>query len=142
MVYNISYAGFSFPAGKLSDRIGARTVILIGYLVLISSYAVLGPAQTGFVLGLGFLILGLFPALTDGVQRSLAAQLTAKDIRGAGLGWLNASNGFGALLAGIGGGYLWQVYSPAAAFLAASFVVAVGLVLFLVSASLPAADRG
>jgi MFS family permease len=135
MIYNISYAGFAFAAGKLSDRVGARTVIFIGYVVLIGSYAILNFAHGASVLGLGFLVLGLFPALTDGVQRALAAQLTVEEVRGVGLGWLNASNGFGALVAGIGGGYLWQVYSPAIAFVAASSVVAVGLVLFLVSAT-------
>lgn len=134
MVYNISYAGFSYSAGKMSDRIGARTTIFMGYLFLIFGYIVLGLAQSIWILLLGFLLLGLFPALTDGVQRSLAAQLTHESLRGGGLGWLNAAAGFGALFAGIGGGYLWQAYNPTLAFTAASIVVFAGLVLFAISA--------
>ena len=132
-VYNISYAGLSFAAGKMSDRIGARTTIFVGYLFLVLSYGVLAFAQSVFTLLVGFLLLGLFPALTDGVQRSLAAQLTPEGLRGGGLGWLNAATGLGALLAGIGGGYLWQTYSPAVAFAAASAIVFVGLILFALS---------
>ncbi|MDS0859814.1 MFS transporter [Burkholderia pseudomultivorans] len=134
MLYSVSYAGFSMSAGKLSDRIGARTVIFIGYTILIGSYLLLDLAESAWTLGLGFLVFGLFPALTDGVQRSLASQLTAEEVRGIGLGWLNASVGFGALAAGIGGGYLWQAYGPASAFAAAAAIVFMGLVLLVVSA--------
>lgn len=133
-VYNFSYAGLSFSAGKMSDRIGARTTIFAGYLFLVLSYAVLDFAQSPWTLLLGFFLLGLFPALTDGVQRSLAAQLTRKRLRGGGLGWLNAAAGFGVLIAGTGGGYLWQTYNPAAAFTAASVTIIAGLILFAVSA--------
>ncbi|MGZ5934686.1 MAG: MFS transporter [Rhizomicrobium sp.] len=133
MVYNVSYAGFSMAAGKASDRIGARTVILVGYAVLLLSYFLLNIAHAIWPLVLGFLVLGLFPALTDGVQRAYASTLTSEDLRGSGLGWLNAASGFGALVAGIGGGYLWQAHGPGAALLAASAAVVAGLVLFLVS---------
>ena len=130
MVYNLSYAGFSMAAGKMSDRIGAHFVIFLGYAILVFSYFVLNAASSNWSLALGFLVLGLFPALTDGVQRAFASQLTSEDLRGGALGWLNAANGFGALLAGIGGGYLWQTYSPAVAFTAASVVIIIGLILF------------
>ena len=80
----------------------------------------------------GFFILGLFPALTDGVERSLAAQLSTEDLRGGAMGLLNAAVGLGALTAGVGGGYLWQTAGPATALLAGGGVVVVGLVLFLV----------
>ncbi|MDE1919708.1 MAG: hypothetical protein KGH56_03390, partial [Patescibacteria group bacterium] len=90
-------------------------------------------AYGAWTLAIAFLVFGLFPALTDGVQRSLAAQLTGETVRGGGLGWLNAATGFGALAAGIGGGYLWQAYSPTTAFLAATIVVVFGLVLLSIS---------
>lgn len=134
-VYSISYAIFSIPAGRLSDHVGARVIIFVGYLVLIGSYAVLNFANGAWTLAIAFLMFGLFPALTDGVQRSLAAKLTSETVRGGGLGWLNASVGFGALLAGIAGGYLWQTFSPTIAFLTAGIVVVFGLALLLVSGS-------
>jgi len=133
MVYNLSFSGLSFSAGKLSDRIGARPTIIIGYLFLILSYAVLGFAPSLEMLFIGFLLLGIFPALTDGVQRSLAAQMTPDAFRGGGLGWLEAAGGLGALCAGIAGGYVWQVYSPAVAFMGASAIVCIGLTFFVLS---------
>ena len=133
MVYNVSYALFSLPAGRLSDRLGAPAVIVAGYLCLIAGYAAIALANSAWALALGFLVLGLFPGLTDGVQRSYASQLSDADVRGKGLGWLQAAVGFGALLAGIGGGWLWQTVSPLFAFECAGVIVIIGLVLFVAS---------
>lgn len=135
MVYNLSYAGFSMSAGKLSDQLGARTVMCLGYATLLIGYFFLIGAHSPWALAGGFLILGLFPALTDGVQRSLAAQLSTEELRGGAMGLLNAAVGLGALTAGMGGGYLWQTAGPATALLAAGGVVVVGLVLLLVSSA-------
>jgi MFS family permease len=117
MVYNRPYAGFSMTAGQMSDRVGALVIIVIGYIVLLTSYCVLNSAHSVWTLAGSFLLLGLFPALTNGVQRSLASQLSVEEVRGGALGLLNAAVGLGALIAGVGGGYLWQTYSPTTAFL-------------------------
>ena len=133
MIYNISYAAFSITAGKASDRVGAKTIIFIGYCILLISYGCLFIAHSALTLAASFFLLGLFPALTDGVQRSLTSQLAAEELRGGALGLLNAAVGFGVLFAGIIGGYLWQTYNPATAFTIASITVAVGLIVFVFS---------
>jgi len=129
MLYNILYAGFSISGGKWSDRIGQKRVIFIGYLFLIASYMVLLFDHSLVFLIAGFLLLGLFPALTDGVQRSYAAAITDEENRGGAYGLVNAVSGFGALIAGIAGGYIWQAYGSGAAFCISTVLVAVGLVI-------------
>ena len=133
MIYNLSYAGFSMTAGKMSDKFGARTIIFIGYVVLLIGYFFLNGAHSAWMLAGSFLLLGLFPALTDGVQRSLTSQLSTPELRGGALGLLNAGLGFGALIAGIGGGYLWQAYGPTAAFVVSAAMIIAGLTMFLIS---------
>ncbi len=130
MIYSISYALFSMAAGKVSDAVGPRRVIFAGYLVLAVSYILIDRAAGVWGLIAGFFVFGLFPALTDGVQRALASELTAADVRGGGLGLLHAATGFGALVAGVVGGFIWQMAGSAAAFLAATAVIAAGLLLF------------
>jgi MFS family permease len=110
LLYNLSYAGFSFSAGKMSDKIGSKKVIAAGYLLLILSYVILVVAENTFALIAGFLVLGLFPALTDGIQRALASELSSEEHRGSAIGYVNAISGIGLLLAGIGGGYVWQQF--------------------------------
>ena len=139
MIYNMAYAGFSIPAGKVSDRLGAWMVIPIGYTTLLIAYLALHLASGPWTVAAGFFLLGLFPAFTDGVQRSLASQITGEEIRGVALGSLNAATGFGALFVGIGGGYLWQARGPGTTFLVASSLVILGLLLFSYSKSEPPA---
>ena len=131
MLYNVSYAGFSLSAGKMSDKVGPRRVITLGYLILVGGYVFLAFAENPVLLAIGFLILGLFPALTDGVQRALAADLSASDTRGEALGLVNGVSGLGLLFAGIGGGYVWAHFGSNMALFIAGIFVLVGIVTFL-----------
>lgn len=133
MVYNFSYISLSTFAGKMSDKFGSKIVIFTGYSILLISYIFINAANSPLILVIGFLLFGLFPALTDGVQRSFASQISDSDVRGSALGLLNAAIGFGVLIAGIGGGYLWQAYGPSTAFVISGVIVVTGLALFLAS---------
>lgn len=127
MLYNLSFAGFSLRAGHLSDRVGPRKVLTVGYAVLLLGYAVIVLAQSTSVLVVGFLVLGLFPALTDGVARALAAELSPAEYRAGAYGLVNATMGFGLMIAGIGGGYLWEHFGSATALWVAGVLVAGGI---------------
>ena len=133
MVYSVSYTIFSFIAGSASDKVGARVVLFLGYFVLIGSYFLLNTAYSAGSLIVGFFVLGLYPALTDGVHRSFASTLSSENERGGALGLLSAATGFGALIAGAGGGYLWQVYGPDVAFMVAGAAVLIGLTIFFIA---------
>ena len=133
MIYNISFSGFSMFAGKLGDSMGVRKTLSMGYIILIISYFALYSSQETNSLIIAFLLLGIFSAFTDGNQRSLASKLSPKELRGGALGLISATNGIGFLIAGVGGGYLWQMYSPMVAFMVASSLVGVGLITFSVT---------
>lgn len=130
MVYNLSFSGFSITGGEISDKFSTRKTLMIGYLFLIFSYLVFIYAESSVFLIIAFLILGVFSALTDGVSRSLASQLSSEKLRGGALGLISASTGLGALIAGIGGGYIWQNFGANTALITASSVVALGIFLF------------
>ncbi len=133
MIYNLSYAGFSLTAGRMSDRIGAKIVIVVGYMILLVSYALLGVAENTFFLVSAFLVLGLFPALTDGIQRAFASELSSEENRAGALGLVNAITGFGLLFSGITGGYIWQYFGTTYAFVIAGLFVlfGIGILLFI-----------
>ena len=129
MLYNLSFVGFSLRAGGLSDQIGPRKVLRIGYLVLLVGYTVIVFAKSTPALILGFLVLGLFPALTDGVARALAAELSPPEYRAGAYGLVNATMGFGLVVAGVGGGYLWERFSAPTALVVAGVCGVVGVLL-------------
>ena len=130
-ISNISYAIFSWPAGRAADAWGTRKIIVIGYGFLILGYLVLVASSSPVVLAVGFLLVGIFSAFTDGVQRSHLSNLVEDRYRGTAYGYLNAAVGFGALIAGIAGGYLWQQFNDTTALIIGTCVLAVGLAVFL-----------
>jgi MFS family permease len=129
-VYNLTYAAFSWPAGRIADRVDAGLVIVAGYGLLIVAYVVLSLASATWILVAGFLILGGFSAFTDGVQRSYMSRLVAEEHKGMAYGYLNGVLGLGGLLAGVIGGYLWQHAGDTVTLLVAAAVVLAGLAVF------------
>lgn len=130
MIYNISYAIFSYPAGRVADKLGSGSVIFVGYLFLLLGYVVLIFSSALWILVTAFLLIGVFSALTDGVQRSYLSHIVEDKHKGVAYGYLNAASGFGALIAGAGGGYLWQHASDMTALFVGMGVVVIGLILF------------
>ncbi|MEO8638184.1 MAG: MFS transporter [Candidatus Taylorbacteria bacterium] len=134
MIYSISYALFSAPAGRVADKIGEKKVIFFGYFALLAGYLVLGTAQSLLMLIAGFLLVGVFSALTDGTQRAHVANIIPGGYHGSAFGYLNAVIGFGYLFAGIVGGYLWQNFGAVSALGASVIAVILGLILFSIRA--------
>jgi MFS family permease len=135
MVYNLSYAIFSYPAGRVSDAIGPIGVIVTGYLFLIVGYVVLAHSSTAVLLFVGFLLIGVFSALTDGVQRSYLSNFIDSKYKATAYGYYNAAVGFGALISGVVGGYLWQKAGDVNALYIALGVIVFGLLILLLGIS-------
>lgn len=130
MVYNLSYAIFSYPAGRVSDVIGRTGVIMAGYLFLLLGYVVLAYSENSIVLFVAFLLIGVFSALTDGVQRSYLSNFIDEKYKATAYGYYNAVVGFGGLISGVVGGYLWQHMGDTFALFVACGVVIFGLLVF------------
>jgi MFS family permease len=130
-ISNVSYALLSWPAGRASDAWGTGKIIVIGYGFLMLGYLVLVASSSPVILVVGFLLVGAFSAFTDGVQRSHLSRLIDDRYKGTAYGYLNAAVGFGALVAGIAGGYVWQQFGDTTALIAGACVIAAGLAVFL-----------
>jgi len=133
MVYSISYSGFSYISGKLSDEKGSTRILKVGYLALIAAYTGIAFANSSWLLVFSFVVLGIFSATTDAAQRAHTSKVVDLSKRGTAFGLLNASIGFGAMISGIAGGYIWESYSPVTALLLASIVVVIGLFVMQIS---------
>lgn len=141
MVYSISYSGFSYMSGKLSDEKGSTRILKFGYLALIASYTGIAFANSSWLLVFSFIVLGIFSATTDAAQRAHTSKVVDLSKRGTAFGLLNASIGFGAMLSGIGGGYIWQHYSPITALFSASIIVILGLIVMQISVITKKSER-
>ena len=114
--FNIIFAAFSTPSGMLSDKIGRRSVLLIGYSLfgLTTLLFALPPSLISLVIL--FALYGLVFALTEGNQRALVSDLAPKKLRGTSLGTFHTAIGLVSLPSGLIAGTLWQFVGPSATF--------------------------
>jgi MFS family permease len=134
LVYNLVYSGLSIPAGLLADRLGRRRVAVVGYLLFAAAYAVMAMVGSAAGAWCGFLVYGLYMAVSDGNGRALLAQMSPSDRRATAFGAYHGVVGLAALPASVVAGLLWDHVSPAAPFwvgAAAGVIAAVLLVIFV-----------
>ncbi len=130
IIFNISYAASSVPFGVLSDRIGKRRTILLGYLLF--SVVTLGfvSAHSTVALVILFLLYGVAMAIVDACQRAFVSELSGSELRGTGLGAFHTVMGLMALPSGLVAGLLWEA-SPQFTFLYAAILAFLSAVLLL-----------
>lgn len=122
----------SMPGGILSDKLGRRNLLAIGWFVYGLSYF-------GFAFGTSvtqawvlFGIYGLSSGMTEAVKKALVADLVPKEFRGSAYGIHSFISGFPKLPASLILGIAWQKYSAAFAFsLGASLAIVAGCLLLL-----------
>lgn len=117
MTFNAIYAILAGPLGSLSDRIGRRKLMLIGWTIYGLVYLGFALSHTGAQIWLLFGIYGIYYALTEGVAKALVADYVPQEQRGTAYGLFNAAIGLAALPASLIAGILWQTINPAAPFI-------------------------
>jgi len=131
MAFSLTYTAFSYPAGMLSDAVGRRHVLIIGYLAFAVVYLGLALAsKAAYMLPL-FILYGTFPALTDGVQRAFVADMSPAHLRASGLGLYHFLNGLALLPASAIGGWLWDAVGPRATFLYGVVMATLAVMMFV-----------
>lgn len=120
LVYNVTYALGSYPAGVISDRIGRKPLLVTGYMLygcVYVGFAIAAGPDRAWVLWALFGAYGVYSALTDGVEKALVVDLAPGEIRATALGVHATIVGIGLLPASLVAGQLWVIAGPAAPFL-------------------------
>ncbi|HEU4723511.1 MAG TPA: MFS transporter [Gemmatimonadaceae bacterium] len=118
----------STPGGALSDRIGRRPTLIMGWMLYAAVYVGFAAASTAWHAWALFAVYGIFFGLTEGSERALIADLVALERRGTAFGWYNLAIGLGALPASLLFGFVWDRAGPSTAFtMGASLALAAAL---------------
>lgn len=108
LVYNLIYGIFSWPAGKLSDKIGRKTLIVCGYFVYAIVYTGFGLFQTNKAMWFLFSIYGLYIALTEGVEKALISDIAPNELKATLIGLHATLVGIGLFPASLLAGIIWH----------------------------------
>jgi MFS family permease len=121
----------AYPAGKLSDRIGRRVLLVAGWISYALIYLGFAYATSRWQIWALYLGYGIYYGLTEGVEKAFVADLVAPEERGAAYGLYNGAVGIAILPASIIAGVLWQYFGPSAPFLFGASVAVVSVLLLL-----------
>jgi MFS family permease len=134
VLFNAVYAGVSTPMGMLSDKLGRRIVIALGWFVYVLVYLGFALGTSIWQVWLLFAAYGLYYGITQGVASAFVADLVPSERRGTAYGLFQGITGLVLLPASVIAGLIWNAVSPAATFYfgaALTFLAMMGM-LFLV----------
>jgi len=122
LTYNLVYATVSYPAGKLSDRIGKRALLVLGYMTYGLVYLGFALVRTPNTLWWLFGAYGLYIGFTEGVEKALVADIAPLEQKATLMGLHATLVGIGLFPASAFAGFLWDVLGPKAPFLFGGFM--------------------
>ena len=134
VLFNVTYAAVSLPAGMLSDRLGRRRVIIVGwsiYALVYLGFAVVSDLWQVWLLFAGY---GVYYGVIEGVVRAYVADLVVEEKRGTAYGLYHGVVGLTLLPASLVAGWLWGAISPAAPFFfgaALAFLAMLGIMVLI-----------
>ncbi len=124
LVYNISYAIISYPAGVISDKIGKKRVILLGYLVYSIVYFFFGMLneETKNFVWILFIIYGIYIGLVEGQEKAFLSEVAPEEYKASVLGVHYTITGLMLFPASFIAGMLWDKIGHSAPFVFGSII--------------------
>ena len=134
-IRNITQAVADYSVGSLSDKIGKKIPLLLGFFLFgIMSLGFIYSSTNIFYFILLFAISGVSAAAYTALEKAYAADLLSSNIRGTGYGVLQTIDGIGDFISSFVVGTLWIALSPGIAFVysaAFSFIASFLLLVFM-----------
>lgn len=133
LTFNVVYSAVSMPAGMLSDRIGRKKTLLVGFFLYGFVYLGFGFAGDLVYMWLLMAAYGVFYGLTEGVFKAYVADHAPAAMKGTAFGIYHTTDGISKLLASVIFGVIWQVSgSPTPAFIFGAFMsIAAALLMWV-----------
>ena len=130
--YNLIYALMAFPAGIVADKLGAKKVLVAGFLIFASVYAGFSVANDLNTFLILFFLYGLYAASTEGIAKAYLSKYIYKNEAGIAFGTYAAFQSIAALFASIFAGFIWIQLGAKFTFIITS-LVAVGVAIYFLA---------
>jgi MFS family permease len=116
LVYNISRVLFTYPASRLSDKIGRKKILVLGYFLYAVVYLGFAVNTSMVMFWVLFAVYGMYMGFTEGVEKALVTDISPQDLKATTMGLHATLVGIGLLPASLLAGLLWKFIGPAATF--------------------------
>jgi MFS family permease len=117
ILYNLAFALFAIPLGRLADRIGLLKMLLAGLGLFVIVYAGMSRAESTAAVVTLLVLYGIYAAATEGISKALISNLVPKNETASAVGFYTGWNSICALVASAVAGWIWHAASAQAMFL-------------------------
>ncbi len=132
----------TYSGGRLSDGLGARKMIVSGWIVYALVYIAFAMANSPAAVIAIFLFYGVYFGMTEPSEKSLVVELVPAKLRGSAFGYYHFVVGLGALPASLIFGLIWHQFGAQAAFFTgAGLALAAAMILLLSTFAAPGAEE-
>lgn len=129
--YNLVYAFFSYPLGKLGDKFGLKNVFIFGLAVFAIVYAGMAFSHNLYLFFTLFFLYGMYAAATDGISKAWVSNIADKKDTATAIGTFTGFQSICTLIASSLAGLLWYQFGAMAVFLVSAGVTLIVIGYFL-----------
>lgn len=129
--YNLVFSLSAFPIGILADKIGLKSIFLVGLALFATVYFGMAVSSDIYIYFGLFFLYGIYAAATDGITKAWISTITDKRDTATAIGTFAAFQSICIMLASSLTGFIWYQFGAAAAFLATTAVTVLVVIYFL-----------
>ncbi len=131
-LHSMVYGLLSTPLGALSDKIGRKKTLIIGYAIYALSYLGFALTKNPVYLYGVFVLYGIYYAFAEGAQKAFVSDLVEdQTARGTAYGIYNFGVGIMAFPASVIAGLLYQYLAPSAPFYFGGIIALISAILII-----------
>jgi len=131
VLFNLTYAFFSIPAGIIVDKIGAKKVLVAGLLIFSVVYFFFGFINKSLFIWFLFPAYGIYMALTEGVGKAYISLMVPQEKSGTAFGIYQTSVGICSFFSSLIAGLMWNYINVKVPFYFGSITALIAAILFI-----------
>ena len=129
--YNLVYALFAFPMGILADKVGLKTIFIMGLLLFAAVYFGMALNTNLYFFFFLFFLYGIYASATEGIFKAWISNISSKQDTATAIGTFSGLQSICTMLASSITGLIWFQFGATTAFTLTAIVTLIVAAYFL-----------
>ncbi|MEO6135938.1 MAG: MFS transporter [Ginsengibacter sp.] len=134
--YNLIYALFAFPIGIIADKVGLKTIFVIGLILFSVVYFGMSANTNLYLFFSLFFLYGIYASATEGISKAWISNITDKKDTATAIGTFSGLQSICTMLASSLAGLIWFNFGSTTTFLITA-IATIFVVLYILTIPKP-----
>jgi MFS family permease len=129
--YNLIYALLAFPVGILADKLGKKTIFIIGLSLFALVYFGMAVNNSPYFFFVLFFIYGVYASATEGISKAWISTIADKKDTASAIGTFSGLQSICTMIASSIAGVIWSQFGAEITFITTAIVTLVVIAYFI-----------